>query len=99
MTRPNWRDGDGYKALMALDAPGFAWEFLKRNHAFVEELRFLKRVQQRRKLTRAERELFALRWGVRFCWAQRCSAGPPGDLDARRAALNHRYRPLRPGSH
>ena len=96
MTRPNWRDGDGYKALMALDAPGFAWEFLKRNRAFVEELRFLKRVQQRRKLTRAERELFALRWGVRFCWAQRCSACRPGDLDARRAAFNHRYRSFRP---
>ena len=44
MTRPNWRDGEAYKDLLALDAPGFAWEFLKRNHAFVEELRFLKRV-------------------------------------------------------
>jgi len=51
---------------MALDAPGFAWEFLKRNHAFVEELRFLKRVQQRRKPTRPERESFAQRWGVDF---------------------------------
>jgi hypothetical protein len=99
MTRPNWRDGDGYKALMALDAPGFAWEFLKRNHAFVEELRFLKRVQQRRKLTRAERELFALRWGVRFCWAQRCSTGRSGKLDARGAALNRYCRPVRPGPH
>ena len=99
MTRPNWRDGEGYKAMMAMDASGFAWEFLKRNHAFVEELRFLKRVQQRRKLTRAERELFALRWGVRFCWAQRCSTGRPGELDARGAALNCRYRPLRPCPH
>jgi hypothetical protein len=99
MTRPNWRDGEAYKDLLAVDAPGFAWEFLKRNHAFVEELRFLKRVQRRRKLTRVERELFALRWGVRFCWAQRASAGPPGCLEPPRASRDRGYWSVRPTLH
>jgi hypothetical protein len=71
MTRPNWRDPGAYGGLRPLDAPGFAWEFLRRNSLFVEELRLLKRVARRRTLTRAETELFALRWGVRFRWAQR----------------------------
>ncbi|WP_394804812.1 transcriptional regulator domain-containing protein [Sphingomonas agrestis] len=31
---PDWCRLDDYRALQALDRPGFAWEFLRRNRAF-----------------------------------------------------------------
>lgn len=68
MGRLNWRDPGAYGEVKPLDAPGFAWEYLRRNLAFLKEMRLLKQVARRRTLTRAEEELFALRWGVRFRW-------------------------------
>lgn len=68
MGRLNWRDPGAYAEVKPLDAPGFAWEYLCRNAAFLTEMRLLKKVAHRRALTRAEEELFALRWGVRFRW-------------------------------
>ena len=71
MSWPNWQDAGAYGGTRSLDAPGYAWEFLKRNPLFVREFRLLRRTARRRRLTRVEQGLFALRWGVRFCWAQR----------------------------
>ena len=71
MSQPDWRDAGAYGGVPPLDAAGYAWEFLKRNPLFIRELRLLRRIARRRKLTRAEQEQFALRWGVRFRWAQR----------------------------
>jgi hypothetical protein len=65
MSRPDWRDSGAYAGLQSLDAPGFAWEFLKRNSSFLAELRTLKQIVRRRKLTRAELEQFSLHWGIR----------------------------------
>ena len=71
MSRPNWRDAGAYGGVRPLDVAGYAWEFLKRNPLFVREFRLLRRIAHRRRLTRVEQGLFALRWGVRFRWAQR----------------------------
>jgi hypothetical protein len=99
MTRPNWRDPGAYRGIIPLDAPGFAWEFLKRNPAFIDELRFLRRVQRHRSLTRVELELFAWRWGVRFCWAARNRRGSGRDLDVGGTPQHddHRVRCCGPG--
>ena len=43
-------------------------EFLKRNPEFISELRDLRKIEQRRPLTRQERDEFARRWGVRSRW-------------------------------
>ena len=66
LNRPNWRDAGAYGRLQSLDAPGFAWEFLKRNPSFVAELESLKATSKRRKLTPSELEQFSLHWGVRI---------------------------------
>lgn len=34
---PDWRDPICYRPLLALDRPGFAWEFLRRNPAYRAE--------------------------------------------------------------
>lgn len=86
MSRPNWRDAGAYGGVRPLDAAGYAWEFLKRNPLFVRELRLLRRIAHRRKLTRVEQELFALRWGVRFRWAQRNGRQRARTMDACRTA-------------
>jgi hypothetical protein len=86
LNRPNWRDAGAYGRLQSLDAPGFAWEFLKRNPSFVAELESLKVTSKRRKLTPSELEQFSLRWGVRIRGAQRSCEQPGRSLDAHRAA-------------
>ena len=47
MSRSNWRDAGAYGGTRSLDAPGYAWEFLKRNPLFVRELRLLRRIARR----------------------------------------------------
>jgi hypothetical protein len=39
----DWRSPDAYEYLSGLDAPGFAWEFLRRNRAFQRERETLER--------------------------------------------------------
>ena len=34
MSRANWRAPGAYEELRSLDAPGFAWEYLRRNPEF-----------------------------------------------------------------
>ena len=98
MAHEDWRDPGAYEWTRSLDAFGFAWEFLRRNPEFVKELRFLKRKARRRPLSLTEKELFSLRWGVRFRGAlrilqarRRCVDPLP---DACRRCLHQRFRGL-----
>ena len=54
------------KELRSLDAPGFAWEFLRRNPDFQQDRRKLERAARQGALNQAEVDAFARRWGVRF---------------------------------
>ena len=66
MPAADWRSPDAYEHLRALDAPGFAWEFLRRNHAFQRDHKRLERAAERGALSADELDQFARRWGVRF---------------------------------
>jgi hypothetical protein len=66
MSRADWRIPGAYEELRSLDAPGFAWEFLRRNPDFQQDRRRLERVALRGVLNQAEVDAFARRWGVRF---------------------------------
>ena len=67
MNRPDWRDPAAYENLRSLDAPGFAWEYLRRNPEFQQEHERLKRSAGRGSPKPAEMEAFTRRWGCRFC--------------------------------
>ena len=66
MSSKDWRSPDAYEYLRPLDAPGFAWEFLRRNPEFVQERDRLEQAAQQGNLNQAEADEFARRWGVRF---------------------------------
>ncbi len=66
MSRADWRSPDAYEDLLSLDAPGFAWEYLRRNADFIKDHTKLERAARRRTLTPKEVEAFTQRWGVRF---------------------------------
>ena len=76
MNRIDWRSASGYEDLRSLDAPGFAWEFLRRNRAFASERAKLEAAALAGALDPAEEDAFALRWGVRFRERQRRRPGP-----------------------
>jgi hypothetical protein len=61
-----WRSDATYVDKHALDAPGFAFEYLRRNSEFVRDHRRLEGLLKRGTLTRQMRERYARRWGVRF---------------------------------
>ncbi len=82
MNRMDWRSRGAYETLRSLDAPGFAWEFLRRNSAFNADLQRLERAMQQRSLTRAEKEAFALKWGVRFRATTRTDKQPDDSMDS-----------------
>jgi hypothetical protein len=50
----------------SLDAPGFAWEYLRRNSDFQQDRRKLERASRGGVLNQTEVDAFARRWGVRF---------------------------------
>jgi hypothetical protein len=79
--RMDWRSHGAYENLESLDAPGFAWEFLRRNPTFNRDLRKLERAKQQRKLTLAEKDAFALKWGLRFPAAKRVCRHQCGSMD------------------
>lgn len=81
MSRMNWRSRGAYENLQSLDAPGFAWEFLHRNPTFNKDLQTLERATQKRTLTRAEKDAFALKWGMRFRVATRIGRRQCGFMD------------------
>ena len=66
MTRTDWRSPDAYEDLRSLDAPGFAWEYLRRNPEFQRDQSKLERAARGGALDSAEEEAFTRRWGVRF---------------------------------
>ena len=66
MSRADWRSPDAYDDLRSLDAPGFAWEYLRRNPDFLRERRKLQRAARRGGLDPSEVDAFSRRWGVRF---------------------------------
>ena len=65
MNRGDWRSPDAYEPLRTLDAPAFAWEFLRRNPNFMQALRCLERAARHGALTPAEIDVFTERWGIR----------------------------------
>lgn len=66
MSPADWRSPAGYEELRSLDAPGFAWEFLRRNPDFERERANLERAARRGALNSADADAFARRWGVQF---------------------------------
>ena len=66
MSRADWRTPAAYEELRSLDAPGFAWEYLRRNSDFQQDRRKFERAARRGVLDQAEADAFARRWGVRF---------------------------------
>ena len=66
MAPTDWRSSAAYEDKHSLDAPGFAWEFLRRNPEFQREHQRLSRALDRDALTPKQLEAFARRWGVRF---------------------------------
>jgi Proteobacterial transcriptional regulator-like domain len=65
-----WRSPAAYEDLRSLDAPGFAWEFLRRNRAFQQDRKRLEQAAERGALSADEADAFARRWGVRFPGAE-----------------------------
>src|SRR5665213_1055809 len=66
MARADWRSASAYEELRPLDAPAFAYEFLRRNPEFLSDHARLARSSRNRTLDAVEAEAFARRWGVRF---------------------------------
>ena len=81
MSRTDWRSAGAYEDLRSLDAPAFAWEYLRRNAGFLRERRKLERAARRGALDPTEADAFARRWGLRFRQYpgdQRCQQGSLG---------------------
>lgn len=66
MDATDWRSADAYEELRLLDAPAFAFEFLRRNPEFLKDYARLARKSGKQPLDPAEADAFADRWGVRF---------------------------------
>lgn len=66
MPRADWRSTAPYDDKRELDAPGLAFEFLRRNAEFVKDHERLARLASRNALSRKSRDIFARRWGLRF---------------------------------
>jgi len=81
MLRPDWRSPSAYEDKRKLDAPGFAFEFLRRNRAFLRDYKRLSEAHTRNDLSDTDREIFAQRWGLRFREADRRQRECRGPLD------------------
>lgn len=66
MPHGDWRSDAAYEDKHALDAPGFAFEYLRRNQIFIRDHRRLEALLKRGKLSRQMRDAYARRWGMRF---------------------------------
>lgn len=93
MSRPNWRDPADYEALRSADVATLAGAFLRRNPDYQADRERLLRVAAGRRLTQAERDAFALAWGVRFRDGRRCP-----DLDTAGASQRRRCDRDTPGA-
>ena len=83
MARADWRSPGAYEDLRSLDAPGFAWEFLRRNPAFRATTRAWRAAAEANPQCR-RLDGFARRWGVRF---RRDLIARHGAVSGRRQAL------------
>ena len=81
MSRADWRTPGAYEELRSLDAPGFAWEYLRRNSDFQQDRMKLERAARRGVLDQAEADAFARRWGVRFRRRRRHDPFARGPVD------------------
>ena len=81
MLRPDWHSPSAYEDKCKLDAPGFAFEFLTRNRAFLRDFKRLSEAHARNDLSDADREVFAQRWGLRFREADRRLHALRGPVD------------------
>lgn len=66
MPQGDWRSHAAYEDKHALDAPGFAFEYLRRNGEFIRDHRRLEALLKCGKLSRRMRDAYARRWGMRF---------------------------------
>jgi hypothetical protein len=66
MSTTNWRSPETYEDQRSLDAPGFAWEFLRRNPSFIQDVRELHRAALKSTAKRADLADFVQRWGLRI---------------------------------
>lgn len=64
MGQIDWRSNAAYQHLREHDAPGFAWEFLRRNPEFIADVKALS-TTGRRLPTSAQKARFARKWGLR----------------------------------
>jgi Family of unknown function (DUF6499) len=90
MSRANWRTPSAYEELRSLDAPSFAWEYLRRNSDFQQDRRKLERAARRGVLNQAEAGSFARRWGVRFRERHRDKQLQLGSMDGARPTKRNR---------
>ena len=81
-----WRSPAAYEDMRSLDAPGFAWHFLRRNPDFRRDHKRLARQTECDELTPDAAEEFARRWGVRFQAGDTRRSRRAAALDAPRAA-------------
>jgi hypothetical protein len=91
MSHADWRNPSAYEELRSLDAPGFAWEYLRRNPDFQQERRKLEQANRRGALNQTEVAAFARRWGVRFRRRRRNKQSHLGSMGSPRPAKRHRF--------
>jgi hypothetical protein len=90
MSHADWRNPSAYEELRSLDAPGFAWEYLRRNPDFQQERRKLAQANRRGVLNQTEVDAFARRWGVRFRKRRRNKQSDLGSMGSPRFAKRSR---------
>lgn len=81
MARPNWRSAGAYEDVRSLDAPAFAFEFLRRNDEFLQHHARIVRMTSDQPAHQVELQAFTERWGVRF-------RAKPGRCTCRRRPLD-----------
>ncbi|MGH6821880.1 MAG: transcriptional regulator domain-containing protein [Methylocella sp.] len=88
MARADWRSANAYEHLRPLDAPAFAYEFLRRNPQFLADHARLTRNSRKRALEAAAVEEFSRHWGVRFQPNIEHYSARRGSVDAPRAPVS-----------
>jgi len=66
MPQGNWQLDAVYKDIHTLDSPGYAFEYLRRNSKFISDTHRLETHLKRGTISRAMRDAYARRWGMRF---------------------------------
>jgi hypothetical protein len=84
MSITDWRLPGTYEDLRSLDAPGLAWEFLRRNPSFIQDARELHRDALKGTTKRAYLDAFVQRWGLRILGEAPADQARQDSLGARR---------------